>query len=103
LFAPDADELHEFAARIGLRRASFQDPKAMPHVSWPHYDINETRRVVALETGAVAVTRDQMIVMSKVCVSRYLGIDLDPLSLFRQRQSPRLPALEAWLAQELTA
>lgn len=41
-------ELHEMAARIGLRRAWFQ-----AHSSMPHYDLTEIRRAQALAAGAV--------------------------------------------------
>ncbi len=44
------DELHEMAFAIGMRREWFQD---LPKASHPHYDLNEQRRVLALEVGAV--------------------------------------------------
>ena len=51
--APDGDiaELHALAARIGLRRAWFQDKP------WPraHYDVTDTRRAAAITAGAVPV------------------------------------------------
>jgi len=43
-------ELHAFAARIGLRRAWFQD-----HPLAPHYDLTPRRRVAALAAGAAEV------------------------------------------------
>lgn len=50
---PDDDvaELHEFAARIGMRRSWFQDKP------WPraHYDVPEFRRKEAIAAGAVAI------------------------------------------------
>jgi hypothetical protein len=42
-------ELHAFAARIGLRRAWFQDR------STPHYDLSPGKRELALDAGAVFV------------------------------------------------
>jgi hypothetical protein len=52
--APDGDigELHDLAARIGLRRAWFQDKP------WPraHYDVTDARRAAAIDAGAVPVT-----------------------------------------------
>ncbi len=46
------DELHAFAARIGLRRAWFQDQP------WPraHYDVTDSKRPQAIAAGAVAIT-----------------------------------------------
>lgn len=39
-------ELHEFAARIGMRREWFQDGSA------PHYDVCQSRREKAITAGA---------------------------------------------------
>jgi hypothetical protein len=51
------DELHLFAARLGMKRSWFQD-----HPSAPHYDLVESRRKRALTLGAVFVSaRDQAI------------------------------------------
>lgn len=44
------EELHAFAARIGMRRAWFQ-----PHPLAPHYDLTPRRRADALAKGAVDV------------------------------------------------
>ena len=48
----DLEELHAFAALIGLRRSWFQDKP------WPraHYDVTDSRRRRALAAGAVPVT-----------------------------------------------
>lgn len=45
----DIDELHAMAARIGLRRAWFQDK------SFPHYDLTKSKRALAIAAGAVEV------------------------------------------------
>ena len=49
LTADTLEELHAFAARLGLRRAWFQ-PR-----SWPHYDLSPAKHVQALALGAVLV------------------------------------------------
>lgn len=54
LSADTLDELHDFARRIGMKRAWFQD-----HISMPHYDLVWSRRVRALELGAVFVPARQ--------------------------------------------
>lgn len=54
LFSEDLDALHAFAARLGLKRAWFQQP---PKTSWPHYDVTDTKRLQALRLGAVAADR----------------------------------------------
>lgn len=46
LTADTLEELHEFAGRIGLRRAWFQDGRV------PHYDLTPSRREHALAAGA---------------------------------------------------
>lgn len=44
----NVDALHALAARIGLRRAWFQDKK-----DFPHYDLTPQRRAAAVKAGAV--------------------------------------------------
>lgn len=50
-------ELHEFAARIGLKRAWFQED---------HYDLVATKRLLALQLGAQPVA-------SRVLAARMVG------------------------------
>jgi hypothetical protein len=52
----DVAELHQLAARIGLRRSWYQDKP------WPrsHYDVTESRRQAAVAAGAVPVTWREM-------------------------------------------
>lgn len=52
LMADTLEELHAFAARLGLPRHSFQDK-----TSGAHYDITAARREQALGLGAVAISR----------------------------------------------
>lgn len=52
LMADDLDELHAFAARLGMPRHAFQDKR-----SGAHYDIDEATRMRALALGAIAVSR----------------------------------------------
>lgn len=54
LLADDLDELHAFAARLGLPRHAFQDKR-----SGAHYDIDTALRERALALGAIAVSRLQ--------------------------------------------
>lgn len=48
LIAGTNEELHAFAARLGLKRGWFQ-----PAGSGPHYDLTAGKRVVAVNFGAV--------------------------------------------------
>jgi hypothetical protein len=53
------EELHEFAARIGLQRAWAQ---LRPKVSAAHYDLMPGRRALAVKLGAVEVSRRELAV-----------------------------------------
>lgn len=48
LFADTIEELHVFADQIGLRRSWFQHKLG----GMPHYDLNGTRRTLAVINGA---------------------------------------------------
>jgi hypothetical protein len=54
LLADNLDELHAFAAQLGLPRRAFQDKR-----SGAHYDIDSALREVALRLGATPVSRLQ--------------------------------------------
>ncbi len=71
LIADTQPELHEFAARLGLKRSWFQDPLRMnkPPLStslraqmW-HYDVTKTKREEAIRLGAVPVTQKELNVI----------------------------------------
>lgn len=51
------EQLHAFAARIGLRREWFQDEDP------PHYDLTPPRRERALLLGAIPVARRQAVLI----------------------------------------
>jgi len=52
LASDDVDELHAFAARIGMKRSWFQN-----HGRLAHYDLNVNRRRLAVRAGAIELTR----------------------------------------------
>ncbi len=54
MIADSLAELHAMAEAIGMRRAWFQP------FSFPHYDVSKSRRVVALQLGAVEISRQQL-------------------------------------------
>lgn len=56
LTADTLDELHAFAARIGMKRAWFQN-----HTVAPHYDLSPSRHALALSLGAVLVPMREQI------------------------------------------
>jgi len=51
LLADDIDELHRFAAKLGLHRSSYQGP---PKTASPHYDLTSYERRRAIANGAKA-------------------------------------------------
>lgn len=55
----DLEELHEMADKIGLSRRWFQN-----HPTHPHYDLAPSKRILAIEQGAVETTT---LEMSKHC------------------------------------
>jgi hypothetical protein len=63
LIADTEEELHAFAARLGLQRRWFQDPRDK-HPEWPldscaantwHYDVVDAKRRQAIAMGAVEI------------------------------------------------
>lgn len=56
LYADTVEELHAFAAKIGMRRSWFQDREG-----FPHYDLTEKRREAAVRMGAVEETRREFV------------------------------------------
>jgi hypothetical protein len=63
LTADTRDELHDFAARLGLRRSYFQENDAKPgsfsREAW-HYDVTANKRNQAIRLGAEPVTAAQL-------------------------------------------
>lgn len=85
--ADSREELHAFAARIGLQRKWFQDPvaqgKAKPGTRFAekwHYDVTDSKRLQALELGAVAISwRDLPVVISRrIEADRAAQLGLEP-------------------------
>ena len=58
------EELHAFAARIGLKREWFQE-----HRIAPHYDLTPKRRIAALALGAVYRPMRQQIKMRRAAMA----------------------------------
>jgi Protein of unknown function (DUF4031) len=54
LLADSIDELHRFAAALGLHRLSYQGP---PKTSAPHYDLTAYERRRAIAQGAIGCDR----------------------------------------------
>jgi len=58
LTADAIDELHAFAALIGLKRCWFQNRRGR---NFPHYDLTEGKRREAVAAGAIELTRRQAV------------------------------------------
>jgi Protein of unknown function (DUF4031) len=58
LLADDIDDLHRFAARLGIHRVSYQGP---PRTSVPHYDLTAYERQRAIALGAIACNREEIV------------------------------------------
>lgn len=81
LLADDIDELHRFAARLGLARSSYQGP---PKTSAPHYDLTGFERRRAITLGARPCSREEIVVVLRRI--RPARPAVRPVQL---RQSPR--------------
>jgi hypothetical protein len=55
LVADSLGELHAMASRIGLKREWFQSK------STPHYDVCQAKRVLAIQEGAIVITRRELV------------------------------------------
>lgn len=58
LVADSGEELHNFAALLGLRREWFQE-----HSRIPHYDLTDAKRKEALAAGALPVSSRDIVRM----------------------------------------
>ena len=65
LMADTLDELHAFAAQLGLRREKFQDK-----TSGAHYDVPASVREEALRLGAVAISRHHDRAQMRAVIAR---------------------------------
>jgi hypothetical protein len=70
LLADDTDELHCFALRLGIHRASYQGP---PRTPVPHYDVTSYERRRAIAQGAIACTREEIVIVLRRLRSAGVG------------------------------
>jgi hypothetical protein len=62
LLGDDIDELHRFAALLGIKRTSFQ---CAPKTATPHYDLTAFERARAIRLGAVVCSREEIVAVSR--------------------------------------
>lgn len=100
MFSPNIDELHEMADRIGVQRKWFQDPRKMPKVSWPHYDIAKSKRALAVSLGAVECDKWQTVAMGAIIKNIFWGTDVfDPMK-WVNAGSTLASHVPKWLAEQ---
>ncbi len=80
LLADDVDELHRFALRLGIHRASYQGP---PKTAVPHYDLTSYERRRAITYGAIACSRDEIVAVLRRLRSIGLAGDAGPAAAQR--------------------
>lgn len=59
MVADTLDELHDMAELAGLKLSWFQDGK------FPHYDICQSRKKIAISQGAIRITAKELITILK--------------------------------------
>lgn len=68
MVADTLEELHAMAEKIGMKRSWFQDKEH----SMPHYDLVASKRKLAVQNGAVELTRRE----AGDKYAKYLGLKL---------------------------
>src|SRR5258705_13789103 len=63
------DELHVFAAKIGLKRSWCSDI-TQPGAGLLHYDLVPSKRVAAIAHGATVISRDRYIEITSRCLKQ---------------------------------
>lgn len=84
LVADSLDELHTFAAKLGLKRRWFQLV-----ASYPHYDIPVDLRGKALQLGAKIANRRQIILAARQLKAEYesrFGVHIGKEGIFPQKR-----------------
>lgn len=69
LVADSLDELHTFAARLGLQRRWFQSKSL-----YPHYDVTASVRARALSMGATGADRETIVGCAKMMRSEMIQL-----------------------------
>jgi Protein of unknown function (DUF4031) len=62
LLADEVDELHRFAAALGVHRTSYQGP---PKTAAPHYDLTAFERRRAIRDGAIVCDRAAIVAIAR--------------------------------------
>lgn len=66
MVADTEEELHAIADRIGVARRWYQYPEKS---RWPHYDIVQAKRALAVAAGAIEVEMRQTPAIARRCIA----------------------------------
>jgi hypothetical protein len=95
LLADSIDDLHRFAADLGINRLSYQGP---PRTSVPHYDLTAYERRRAIARGAIACSRHEIVVVLRRARSEHrLARMIETRGVVALELAPRRPPLEGEL------
>lgn len=82
--ADSLGELHDMAGRLAMRRDWFQSP---PKASFPHYDIPEHKRAMAIKYGAIEVDNRTCLYFAAKLGLEWAHIEGNELLLPRYRRA----------------
>lgn len=71
LVADSLDELHDFAAKLGLQKRYFQDK------SLPHYDVSLSKREKAVKLGAKEVSAKEVARIARKCLNQENNMNVE--------------------------
>lgn len=72
MIADTPSELHEMALAIGMQRKWYQTPDGPGKVSFPHYDVSKSRKVIAIQRGALVLERRPFVERKRLIRARIL-------------------------------
>lgn len=84
LTADTLGELHDMANRLAMKREWFQAP---PKASFPHYDIPEQRRAIAIQYGAIEVDNRTGLYFAARLGVEWARIEGDKIRLLRYNKT----------------
>jgi hypothetical protein len=99
MFSPDLEKLHAMADLIGIQRRWFQDP-ARANVSWPHYDIDQTLRALAVGFGAIECDKYQAVAIAAIIQGRPEKLERVFALADPRRDFAPAAHVPAWLAEQ---
>jgi hypothetical protein len=83
LIADTEDELHAFAARVGMKRSWFQNKSLAPH-----YDLVASRRAAAVRLGAIELERRAFVNVMRRITGRPPLEPLVPIAFENEQEEP---------------